>query len=133
MRSLRPLAPWVLVGLAGLAAFVVLAAWHPTGGAESSICLFRRATGVPCPGCGLTRAFAALAKGHFGQAFSFHPFVFPIALEALAAYLVWGWLAFRARPWPERWTRLVGPLAVGHVAALVALWLGRLATGTLPW
>lgn len=133
MRSIRPLAPWVLVGLAGLAAFVVLAVWQPTGGAENSICLFRRATGIPCPGCGLTRGFAALAKGHFGQAFEFHPFVFVLALEALAAYLVWGWLAFKGHPWPERWSRRVGPLAVGHVAVLIALWLGRLATGTLPW
>ncbi len=116
-----------------MAAFVVLAAWQPTGGVESSICIFRRATGIPCPGCGLTRGFAALAKGHFGQAFEFHPFVYPIALEALAAWLAWGWFTFQGRPWPERWSRRVGPLGVGHVAALIALWLGRLATGTLPW
>ncbi len=133
MRSLRPLAPWVLTGLAGLAAFVVLAHWHPSGGADSSICLFRRATGIPCPGCGLTRSFAALAKGHFRLAFGFHPFAFAIALEVLAVYLVWGWLALNRRSWPERWSKRVGPLAVGHIAALVALWLGRLATGTLPW
>ena len=116
-----------------MAAFVVLGAWHSTGGADSSICLFRRATAIPCPGCGLTRGFAALAKGHFGEAFLFHPFVYLIALEALAAWLAWGWFAFSERPWPESWSRRAGPLALGHVAALVALWLGRLATGTLPW
>lgn len=133
MRGIRPPVLWVLSGLAGLAAFVVLGFWHPSGGADSSICLFRRATDIPCPGCGLTRAFAALAKGHFSEAFAFHPFVYLIALEALAAWLVWGWFAFRGRPWPERWSRRAGPIALGHVAALVALWLGRLATGTLPW
>jgi hypothetical protein len=116
-----------------LAAFVVLAAWQPAGGAESSICLFRRATGVPCPGCGLTRAFAALAKGHFSQAFAFHPFAYLIALEALAGYLGWGWFVLKGRDWPERWSSRIGPLATGHIAALLALWLGRLATGTLPW
>ncbi len=81
----------------------------------------------------MTRGFAALAKGHFGEAFGFHPFVYLIALEALAAYLAWGWLALTGRAWPERWSRLLGPFAIGHVAALLALWLGRLATGTLPW
>ncbi len=81
----------------------------------------------------MTRGFAALAKGHWLLAFGFHPFVFLIAFEALAAYLVWGWLALTRRSWPERWSKQVGPLSVGHIAALVALWLGRLATGTLPW
>ena len=133
MRRLRPPVSWLLVGLAGLAAVVVFALWHPTGGAENSICLFRRATGIPCPGCGLTRAFAALAKGQLGAAFVFHPFVYPIALEALAAWLAWGYLALSGRPWPAGWSRRLGPIALGHVAALVALWLGRLATGTLPW
>jgi hypothetical protein len=81
----------------------------------------------------LTRAFAHLAKGHFGEAFTLHPFAFVIALEALAAYLVWGWLALAGRSWPERWSRRVGPLVTGQIAAMLALWLGRLATGTLPW
>ncbi|HXU33549.1 MAG TPA: DUF2752 domain-containing protein [Thermoanaerobaculia bacterium] len=67
------------VGLPGLAAFVVLAVWQPTGGAESSIGLFRRATGIPCPGCGLTRASPPSPR--FRQDFAFHPFVYPIALD----------------------------------------------------
>ncbi len=51
-----------------------------------SPCVFRLLTGVPCPGCGLTRAFFALFRFDFGQAFFFHPFIFlliPIAVFIL--------------------------------------------------
>lgn len=36
-------------------------------------CLFRRVTGVPCPGCGTTRAWLSLFAGRVGDAFWFHP------------------------------------------------------------
>lgn len=37
-------------------------------------CLFRHFTGIPCPGCGLTRSFVAIARGDFGDAISYHLF-----------------------------------------------------------
>ena len=33
------------------------------------LCTFRRVTGVPCPGCGLTRSFVFLAHGQVLDAF----------------------------------------------------------------
>lgn len=33
---------------------------------------------LPCPGCGLTRAFTCLAHGRFGEAWALHPFAFPL-------------------------------------------------------
>ncbi|MCU0961961.1 MAG: DUF2752 domain-containing protein [Pirellulaceae bacterium] len=36
-------------------------------------CRFRQFTGVPCPGCGLTRAFISLAHGRLSAAWSYHP------------------------------------------------------------
>ena len=38
------------------------------------ICPFRRLTGLPCPGCGLTRSWVYLAHGRWGDAFAAHPF-----------------------------------------------------------
>ena len=45
-------------------------------------CPFLAATGIPCPGCGLTRATMALVRGDFAQSFQIHAFA-PIFLFAL--------------------------------------------------
>jgi len=36
------------------------------------MCAFRRSTGIPCPGCGLTRSWVALAGGHLRQSLELH-------------------------------------------------------------
>jgi hypothetical protein len=46
---------------------------------DRSICLFYNTTGVPCPGCGMTRAFLHLFEGHIKEAFHFHP-LFPLVI-----------------------------------------------------
>jgi len=38
------------------------------------LCLSRLTVGLPCPACGLTRSFCAVAQGHFGGAFACHLF-----------------------------------------------------------
>jgi len=37
-----------------------------------NICIFRATTGLPCPGCGLTRSIVAAAHGHLTASFSHH-------------------------------------------------------------
>ncbi|MFY9223640.1 MAG: DUF2752 domain-containing protein [Blastocatellia bacterium] len=39
---------------------------------KTSLCAFYNLTQLPCPGCGLTRSFCAIAKGQFIAAFNFH-------------------------------------------------------------
>ncbi len=81
-----------------------------------TLCPLRRATGVPCPLCGLTRGVAAAARGDVGGALAAHP----LALVALAV-LVTAWTP-------------VGPAMVEGLrhrpaaiaAALVLVWGGRL-------
>jgi len=92
--------------------------------------MFRRVSGVPCPGCGMTRAFAHLAKGQWGEAVRDHPLSFLVGLELA---LGWGWwgLALAGRCPRVGGERLTGFL-VANAGLLVAFWLGRLATGTLP-
>ena len=41
-------------------------------------CPFRILTGISCPGCGMTRAFLALAEGDFLTAFQYNPFSIPL-------------------------------------------------------
>lgn len=38
-----------------------------------SLCVIRNITGLPCPGCGMTRALIALSKFEFTKAVRLHP------------------------------------------------------------
>ena len=122
---------WALAGAAGTAAFLVLRLWVPPEGAAFVFCPLRRFAGLPCPGCGLTRAFAHLAKGEWSAAVRDHPLAPLLAAELALLWLAWGGAAvglLRLPAWskPEQ-------VVLGHLAVLVAVWLGRMATGTLPW
>jgi hypothetical protein len=47
-------------------------------------CVFRRVTGIPCPGCGMTRAHLAALQLDFKTAFFYHPLWFlPVPLIGL--------------------------------------------------
>ena len=60
------------------------------------LCPFYCLTARPCPLCGLTRAFCALAKGHWTQAIHFHA-LSPLAFVMLFS-LFWKW-RWRAQLW----------------------------------
>lgn len=47
-----------------------------------SLCPMVMITGLPCPGCGLTRALFCLLRLDFSGAFRMHPFIYPIAFYA---------------------------------------------------
>lgn len=54
-------------------------------------CPFLSLTGLPCPGCGLTRSCSCLLRGEFQQSIAFHPFgpvLFVIGLTGLAGSLL---------------------------------------------
>ena len=46
---------------------------------EFPLCPMARSFGIPCPGCGLTRATLALLRGHVHEALHFHPLVWLLA------------------------------------------------------
>lgn len=69
-------------------------------------CVFASTTGLPCPGCGMTRATAALLKGQWGPAMNYHPFS-PgfLAMGALVT-----WTALTPKHWSDpvaRWMKRV--------------------------
>lgn len=43
-------------------------------------CLFRMGLGIPCPGCGMTRALVSLLRLDLPGAFDYHPMVFFLPL-----------------------------------------------------
>ncbi len=51
-------------------------------------CPFKLIFGVDCPGCGLTRAFAAALRLDFAAAFGFHPLFWLLGAEAVYAVLI---------------------------------------------
>ncbi|MDX2130943.1 MAG: DUF2752 domain-containing protein [Planctomycetota bacterium] len=60
------------------------------GGEPIQLCLFRRATGMPCATCGSTRAVAHLASFDFAGAIALNPFMTGFLIAAPL------WLAWRA-------------------------------------
>ncbi len=123
-------AAWALCGVALVAAGLALRAWTPVSDPAHALCALRRVAGVPCATCGLTRALVLLARGEWHASFALHPMAVVLAAQLAAGWLVWGVaLARRWRAMPDRWL----PHAVAaNAAALLLLWLARLATGTLP-
>ncbi|HTQ80023.1 MAG TPA: DUF2752 domain-containing protein [Thermoanaerobaculia bacterium] len=137
-----------LLGIAGIVGLAVLHFWTPSEDPRDSVCLFRRFLGLPCPGCGMTRALAHLAKGEWRAALLAHPFAPVLAGELLLAWLTWGatligFAEFASNGWKagkvERWLEsvrlaplLLAPLLLANAALLTALWMGRLASGALP-
>jgi hypothetical protein len=102
--------------LAGAALVVALndpsaeGTWYPP-------CAFHAATGLWCPGCGLTRGFHHLFNGDIGAALGYNVFV-PLVLVAVAGSW-WGWVrlswgrAERVWPtWTRRWVSVVLPAAL---------------------
>ena len=103
--------------LAGAAALV--ARLDPAApGSHFPVCQFRSATGLWCPGCGLTRGFHQLFNGHLGSALHYNLFI-PLVLVAVTASW-WSWmLTSWGRPGLHmpRWA--IRPMAFGLPIAIV--------------
>ena len=62
------------VSIVCLVALGVAVLFSPATLPSFQICWFARLTGLPCPGCGLTRSVCAIAHGHLAEAWHLHPF-----------------------------------------------------------
>ena len=93
-----------LDGMLALGAVVVLGiSFYFTTGSlpQVEVCSFKRVLGVPCPGCGLTRAFCSISHGQFGNAWNFNPFAY--VFYSIAVYMVLRPLLKLKFPKMERW------------------------------
>ena len=111
----------ILIGLLACAALVELTLLWFYNPSETKIflpCLFRLATGLPCPGCGMQRAIHLLLHGHLVESMLMCPFAY-FSAAVFAAM----WLFPRA-------TRKLG-FAVAVVACIFSYTVARMA-GVAP-
>src|SRR5262245_20347391 len=88
----------MFVSWAGL----LLAGFTPPRGVGATVCWIKAGTGLPCPGCGLTRSMSSAMRGMFAESWQFHPFgililgfficaavmsMAPVLRKALARYI----------------------------------------------
>lgn len=103
---------------------VGLAAVTTTFESGPILCGFRLCTGGYCPGCGGSRAAAALLGGDFGGAWQHHPWIVLIAAQIVALAT--------ARALVGRLPLPLQPVLYGNLVVGVGIWIVRLATGAIP-
>lgn len=50
-------------------------------------CVFRLMTGIPCPGCGMTRAWLAALRLDFAAAIAYHPLFWVVPIAFVLAFV----------------------------------------------
>ena len=119
---------------AGLTAVLAASVLLPLPGAGGriahlpTVCPFYTLTGLPCPGCGLTRAFVCLGHGRWHEAWHWHPL---------------GWLLFGAMIvlwlrsglfWARGVTLLpLSPAMTGRLGWAAAVVLLVFGAGRIAW
>ena len=101
---------WVLLIIAGYSVFA--------GFFLGSSCLFASTTGLPCPGCGSTRAFVALLNGDVAESLRLHPLLVPSLVVTGIYFIVW----FTSDDIP-RWMEIV---LIALVIGLIVLYAVRM-------
>lgn len=92
----------------------------------NTLCIFRRCTGGYCPGCGGSRSVLALLRGDLDAAWTIHPWVPLMVLQAVAL----GAVAL----WNRRSITLsrVTAILAANIVIGVAIWVVRLLQGSIP-
>jgi hypothetical protein len=110
---------WAVVVALGVAVTIVAVGWK---------CPLLLVAGVPCPTCGVTRAFLLALHGDFAGATRMHPLMWlavPVTLLFLGAEIL-GYA--RTRTWgSSRRLPLSNVLMLGTAVLLFALWIARFA------
>lgn len=110
-----------VLALLSLIGLVIARIW-PVQSVDSgqATCLLRLTTGMPCPGCGMTRSWVHLAHGDVATAFEYNVFG-PVGMAMAAGLIVYTVVALVRRRPTDRLFDQLNPkiLMVG-----MGLWLG---------
>jgi hypothetical protein len=86
--------------------------------------------GIPCPGCGMTRAMLLLASGQVAASLRMHPLAVPCAFASTFFMVATIWVTARAGTPEAAWHDKVGRAALLVFAlvqvAMLALWGARM-------
>lgn len=86
-------------------------------------CPIRQLTGIPCPGCGMSRAWLCVLQFRFEEAFRYHPLFF---LAPLIMVLAFGETLFEKN---RRNTRLMHLVLAVVVVSMLAVYVYRIFPG----
>ena len=91
----------------------------PADGFGRDLCYVHATSGLPCPGCGLSRSVAHTIRGHLVQAVWYNPFGILVAPYAV--------LAVSSLVWPRRWKEAVRAWLEDRGETFKRVYLGILA------
>ncbi|MBQ2813488.1 MAG: DUF2752 domain-containing protein [Akkermansia sp.] len=94
-------------------------------GTLSPGCIFRKLTGLECPGCGGTRALRALISGDIGAAMGYNPFIIAALPILLIEYLRSWWSYLHHADAPIARSRAYCILLQLFAAATILWFIGR--------
>lgn len=127
---------FMLLGAVAVLAAAVLLRLEPGGKVEMpgagrlpALCMWKQTAGINCPGCGLTRAFIAIAHGQWTSAWRFNgaaPFIFALVIYQVPFRAVQIWRLRNGKREYAHSPMLIALLAWGTVAALLAQWAWRM-------
>jgi hypothetical protein len=88
-------------------------------------CTFRRVTGIPCPGCGLTRSFISIAHGRLADAWRYNAagLLFFAVVAFQIPYRILQITRIRRDRGEYRFTFLDNWVLIGLVVAMLIQWI----------
>lgn len=102
-------------GIAGVLLFIYTVVVNLVFHAFCPLVIF---CGLPCPGCGITRAAVCIVTGRWRQAWRLNPVIFPIVLTAL--YFAWNRYLLGIRAKGIKWCLML------DAALLIIIYLVRM-------
>lgn len=124
-----------LAGL-GVVAVTVSMVWT-THGVEHGpeLCPFRAMTGLPCPGCGLTRSWVFLGHGDVGAAVGFNAFGPVLFVVMVVATAVAGWTLISGRRggWERLRRAVLGPVGIAIIVCWLVYGVVRIVDAAAGW
>jgi hypothetical protein len=82
---------------------LLLAVISPPHGSGVALCWFESSTGLPCPGCGMTRSLSCGIRGMFHESWEYHP----MGLLVLALFVVTAAQSLFPKPIRNRLMRFI--------------------------
>jgi hypothetical protein len=137
MNRADPSLHWMMLGLAVAALVLAAVLQVDAAGQVADVffglplpesCMFRRVTGAPCPGCGLTRCFICLVRGDVTRAWGFNPGGLPLFLVVIAQvpYRLLQLIRIRRQQEEFRLTKLTLIVCCLIAISLIGQWVLRL-------